>query len=139
MTDQELLNSYDRATTKCKAIVAAMYREGTSLPEIVARLQRLGKQPLQSLNWTFGTSRPELIPEATVRAYAVRHKIRTGAEGKQEREPKPGEVSAYCKGCIYLETEYGESCGYITIEGKRRGCPAGVGCTKRKRNGRRAN
>ena len=43
----------------------------------------------------------------------------------------------YCKGCKYWGSNYGSGCcNYIFIEGHRRPCPPGKGCTEYKR-GRR--
>ena len=132
MTDEELLRSYDRTGVKCVSIVRSMYREGVTLPEIVDRLIRLGRQPLRSLATTFGTSRAELIPETMLRDYARRKRIAVPKLPAEPDQPKPGLVSAWCKGCMYFIRENGApSCGYITIEKRRRGCPAGEGCTKK--------
>lgn len=40
-------------------------------------------------------------------------------------------TSSYCLGCIYYAASVG-SCDYILIEGKRRPCPGGDGCTERR-------
>ena len=127
MTDHELLVLYRNADHKCAAIVQAMYKEQCTLPKIVHRLQRLGMKPERSLLHTFGTSLPELIPEAAIWEYARNKRI-----GLDQGNGK-GEISAWCEKCFYLIKDYGDkSCGYISIEHRRRGCPAGKGCTKRK-------
>lgn len=133
MTDLELLLSYNRSSSKTVAIVRAMYSEGMSLKEIVDRLRHLGKNPAQSLYCTFGTSRPELITDKALMEFAVKRKIKTGEAGRAVQKKQQGVVSAYCNGCFYLKHEFGmKSCDYIGVEFKRRSCPAGDGCTKRK-------
>lgn len=44
-----------------------------------------------------------------------------------------------CKGCFYRRgsTEASKSCDYILIEGHRRPCPPGKGCTVKKKERRR--
>ena len=40
---------------------------------------------------------------------------------------------SFCKGCVYYDGwyEYNMHCNYILMEGKRRGCDPGKGCTKK--------
>ena len=135
MTDLELLRSYDRSSSKAIAMVRAMYREGVSLGEIVSRLTRLGRKPGQSLWWAFGTEDPGAVPESRLRAYAKKHKIAIVERAAPVQTAKGG-VSEYCRRCAYF-VKYGERyCDYITVMGKRRGCPAGDGCKKRRLIGR---
>lgn len=45
---------------------------------------------------------------------------------------------AYCRKCIYLSgSDHPRTCDYFLITGHLRGCPGGVGCTKRV-NGKKA-
>ena len=131
MTDEELLASYTRATLKCNTIVKAYFAEG-SLQNVTERLRRMGRHPEMALLAAFGTCREELITEAMLREYAERKHISTGTRPQKAEAPAAGVVSDYCKGCQYRSKTYGDTCEYITIERKRRGCPAGDGCTRRK-------
>ena len=45
-----------------------------------------------------------------------------------------GKDAAYCKGCVFRADTWpvGRNlCDYMIKTGRRRGCPPGVGCTKR--------
>ena len=44
-----------------------------------------------------------------------------------------GVCDTWCEGCIYLGKTSEVFCDYILTEMHRRGCPAGTGCTARKR------
>ena len=50
---------------------------------------------------------------------------------------KTGQVTEYCRNCAFAaiddDTRAPEACGYFIITGKVRPCPAGKGCTVRKR------
>ena len=132
MTDLELLKSYDRSNGKCKAMLRASFREGCSLGDIVARLERMGRKPRQSLLRTFGTERVELIPASIIQDYCRKNEISTGMK-KQKAQPPAGVTDEYCEGCLYITKDYGERmCNYFLLEHKRRGCPAGRGCKRRK-------
>lgn len=51
-------------------------------------------------------------------------------------------IARYCRGCTYWGggNESAACCNYIFMEGQRRPCPPGKGCTvKRLRKGRRQN
>ncbi len=58
-------------------------------------------------------------------------------------KPKPAYIQpsaisktdeAYCKGCFYHNTHNDAYlCNYIIKTGHKRGCPAGVGCNKRRK------
>ena len=136
MTDRQLCEMYDRTEHKTSAIVRAMYQEQCTLADIVRRLKKLGYKPERSLRYTFGYSLPEQISETRLREFAARKKIPT-APGTERKRKKTGMISAYCNGCFYLSTDYGDkSCGYISIEQRRRGCPAGEGCIRRKVEGK---
>lgn len=54
---------------------------------------------------------------------------------------KEVELLGYCKGCAYLGSLDSHSkmpcCDYILKESRRRGCPPGDGCTKRRLKKRR--
>ncbi len=132
MTDLELLRSYDRSRWKCKAMLRACFREGGSLGNIVARLERMGRKPRQSLLWTFGTERAELIPGQIITEFCRRNHIAMTTRQKRTA-PQTGVTDEYCQGCIYLTKDYGERiCNFLIFEHERRGCPAGTGCKRRK-------
>ena len=131
MTDQQLREKYNKTKCKTRAMLWAMYREKSSLAEVVQRLKKMGYRPELSLMRVFGTSRPELVPETAIREYARAHKIATAPEG--QRRARKGIINNYCRGCFYLSANTGDrSCDYLSIEHRRRGCPAGDGCDKRK-------
>ena len=48
------------------------------------------------------------------------------------------ERNNYCKHCLYFQGQFDENCccNYIFLEGHRRPCPPGEGCTVRKRRPR---
>lgn len=128
MSDAELLRIYDRAYSKCYAIIRAMYSEDCQMADVVARLERLNRRPRLSLIRVFGRSDPAAIARTEIELYARKNDIRT-----RSARPPAGIVSAYCTRCIYLNRAWGTRvCDYLTITGERRGCPAGDGCTRRK-------
>lgn len=123
MTDQELLRGYDKAGNKAEYMVRIVLRDEISIVQLAERLTRLKRLPGRSLRWAFGTEKPELIPEAALKAYARRREIAIPKTG--------GSISAYCKGCVWLARDGTRVCDYCLITGHRRGCPAGDGCKKR--------
>lgn len=143
MTDLELLTEYDKHADKVGTMVRAMYAEECSLGEIAARLRKLGRKPQRGIVAEFGTDDPDCIPEILLEDYARRHRIPVReTEKRQEAQPQTGVVDEYCDGCHYRSGNFGAvSCEYIIIEKKRRGCPAGTGCKRRKlrRGGSRGN
>lgn len=64
---------------------------------------------------------------------------------QEKLKPKPAYIQsgavnktdeAYCKGCFYHNTHSDAYlCNYILRTGRKRGCPAGVGCTERREAG----
>lgn len=125
MTDEALLSGYDKAGNKCEYMIRVVFREGIRLGELTERLTRLRRLPGRSLRWVFGTEKPELIPEAALKAYARRREISIPKAG--------GAISAYCKGCVWLARDGTRVCDYCLITGHRRGCPAGDGCTRKEK------
>lgn len=123
MTDKELLRGYDNANNKCEYMIRIVCRDGVRLGELTERLTRLGRLPGRSLRWVFGTEKPELIPEAALKAYARRREISI---------PKAAAtISAYCRKCVWLARDGTRVCDYCLITGHRRGCPPGDGCKRR--------
>lgn len=58
-------------------------------------------------------------------------------KNNREKLSKTGLVTEYCRNCAFAaiddDTHAPEACGYFIITGKQRPCPAGEGCTVRKR------
>lgn len=127
MTDIELIRKYNQYNgNKVEFLAARVLMEGDSLERMFRVLQGHKLRPHFALRKVFGTTRPDKVSNDQLRDFARER-------GMLEPVRKPEHlVDAYCKGCMYLVNNYGASCEYINIEKRRRGCPAGEGCTRRK-------
>lgn len=126
MTDEELLQLYTGARVKTEAIIKAAKAENVSLVEIADRLEKLGKYCRGAIKRSMDVCDVDQVTKQDIARY-----LRENRRHHIGPPKKTGEVSAYCKGCDYLNRDGTKSCMYFVITGRRRGCPAGDGCDKR--------
>lgn len=130
MTDAELVRAFRAAPIKAVMVIQAAQTEGIPIPDMAARLEKLGCRAHVGIRRAFKKIDMENIDEKAVKAYLRKYGIR-----EEEPEQATGVISAYCKGCRYLSREGWPSCGYYTRTKKRRGCPAGDGCIRKETEG----
>ena len=124
MTDLELLERYKHAQIKSFFIATDAVEEKTGLQEIVDRLRRLGIETRGGVIRALGVKSLREAGQADIDK--ILHKY-----GKKPPEDRTGCVDSFCSRCRYLERSYGyRSCSYYIITRKRRGCPAGQGCSR---------
>ena len=127
MTDTDLIREYNRYKgNKMEFLAARVIKDGDSLARMFRVLQGHKLRPHFALRKIFGTTRPEKVTKEQLRNFAHRRGLLA-----PQKEPEHL-VDGWCRGCMYLVDNYGKACEYINIEKRRRGCPAGAGCTKRK-------
>lgn len=127
MTDKQLLRMYQKAGLKSVAVIRAAEEEKVSLEEIVDRLEALGKHIRAAMRRAFNVSGIREITRADMNAY-LKH---NGYKPLDPDLPQAGVVSDYCEKCRFLNRDGTKSCNFYTATKRRRGCPAGEGCTRR--------
>lgn len=60
-----------------------------------------------------------------------KHTENAGSKAKGKKQKQANTCDSFCDGCIYVRRVgvAGRSCAYLDVEGKRRPCLAGKGCT----------
>lgn len=132
MTDRELLSAYNRYWGNKAELLGKLTLAGEDLVLMVKRLRGFGLHPELSLRKAWGTNKPEEITPEQIRDWLTWRGL------MKPEKPKEHVVDAYCRGCVYRTKDYGlQACSFILMTGRRRGCPAGEGCNKRKIEKRR--
>lgn len=132
MTDTDIIRAYRKHIGPKAELLGRLALEGEDLGRMVRVLSAAGARPMNALRHAWGTTRPEKIAPTQIRDWLIRR----GAL-KSEPEKRPT-TDRSCKGCIYYSQDYGTKvCNYYLQTGRRRGCPAGEGCDKRKLEKRR--
>lgn len=123
MTDAEAVELYDKARLKCMAVLQLMEEEGITLEKAVYRYEKLGRKARTTVRWAFQVTKPCEVNKVMIDQYLRKNRKNT--------EPPVGVVDAWCDKCIFINRDGQKSCHYYILTGRRRGCPAGKGCTRR--------